>query len=64
MLKSVVNHTTSNVVNDLLYHPVGLSHPVEIPALGNYNYCLNLGAKVDWDFWISDLVKNPDGTNV
>ena len=22
------------------------------------------GAKVDWDFRISDLVKNPDGTDV
>ena len=22
------------------------------------------GAKVDWDFQISDLVKNPDGTDV
>ena len=24
---------------------------------------LDKGAKVDWDFWISDLVKNPDGTD-
>ena len=23
-----------------------------------------MGANGDWDFWISDLVKNPDGTNV
>ena len=23
-----------------------------------------MGAKVDWDFQISDLVKNPDGTDV
>ena len=23
-----------------------------------------MGAKVDWDFWISDLVKNPDGTDI
>ena len=23
-----------------------------------------MGAKVDWDFWITDLVKNPDGTDV
>ena len=23
-----------------------------------------MGAKVDWDFRISDLVKNPDGTDV
>ena len=22
------------------------------------------GAKGDWDFWISDLVKNPDGTDI
>ena len=22
------------------------------------------GAKRDWDFWISDLVKNPDGTDI
>ena len=27
-------------------------------------HTLNLGAKVDWDFRISDLVKNPDGTDV
>ena len=27
-------------------------------------YIINLGAKVDWDFRISDLVKNPDGTDV
>ena len=24
----------------------------------------NVGVKVDWDFWISDLVKNPDGTDI
>ena len=23
-----------------------------------------LGAKGDWDFWISDLLKNPDGTDI
>ena len=23
-----------------------------------------MGAKVDWDFRISDLVKNPDGTDI
>ena len=23
-----------------------------------------MGAKGDWDFWISDLVKNPDGTDI
>ena len=22
------------------------------------------GATVDWDFWTSDLVKNPDGTDI
>ena len=22
------------------------------------------GVKVDWDFWISDLVKNHDGTDI
>ena len=22
------------------------------------------GAKGDWDFWISDLFKNPDGTDI
>ena len=22
------------------------------------------GAKDDWDFWISELVKNPDGTDI
>ena len=25
---------------------------------------INLGAKGDWDFRISDLVKNPDGTDI
>ena len=25
---------------------------------------LPLEAKGDWDFWISDLVKNPDGTDI
>ena len=25
---------------------------------------LGLGAKVEWDFRISDLVKNPDGTDI
>ena len=35
-----------------------------------YFHCLILnlikdkGAKIDWDFRISDLVKNPDGTDV
>ena len=24
----------------------------------------NVGAKGDWDFRISDLVKNPDGTDI
>ena len=28
-----------------------------------YFYCV-LGAKGDWDFRISDLVKNPDGTDI
>ena len=23
-----------------------------------------MGTKGDWDFWISDLVKNPDGTDI
>ena len=23
-----------------------------------------MGMKGDWDFWISDLVKNPDGTDI
>ena len=23
-----------------------------------------MGVKGDWDFWISDLVKNPDGTDI
>ena len=23
-----------------------------------------LGVKGDWDFWISDVVKNPDGTDI
>ena len=27
-------------------------------------YMFNKGAKGDWDFWISDLVKNPDGTDI
>ena len=27
-------------------------------------YMSCLGSKVDWDFWISDPVKNPDGTDV
>ena len=26
-------------------------------------YCY-MGAKVDWDFLISDVVKNPDGTDI
>ena len=28
--------------------------------------CINfyLGAKDEWDLWISDLVKNPDGTDI
>ena len=25
---------------------------------------LYVGAKGDWDFWISDLIKNPDGTDI
>ena len=25
---------------------------------------INIGAKSDWDFRISDLVKNPDGTDI
>ena len=33
--------------------------------LRNYSDQTNLqGAKVDWDFRISDLVKNPDGTDI
>ena len=27
-------------------------------------YLVLLGANGDWDFRISDLVKNPDGTNI
>ena len=33
------------------------------PFLYVYNI-LNSGAKDDWDFQISDLVKNPDGTDI
>ena len=31
-----------------------------------YNICIYyfVGAKGDWDFWISDLIKNPDGTDI
>ena len=25
---------------------------------------IKTGAKGDWDFWISDLVKHPDGTDI
>ena len=28
-----------------------------------YTYIL-MEVKGDWDFWISDLVKNPDGTDI
>ena len=61
-----------------MYHPYFFGslyrlHPVYI--IFNINLCLvsdflsNVihdieGAKVDWDFQISDLVKNPDGTDV
>ena len=31
----------------------------ESPCIGQYM----VGAKGDWDFWISDLAKNPDGTH-
>ena len=27
-------------------------------------HCINKGAKGDWDFWISDLVKNLDGADI
>ena len=30
----------------------------------NYIYYITVGAKDDWDFRISDLVKNPDGTDI
>ena len=44
----------------LLYHlgSTVLANPYYL------NLCCFLGAKVDWDFRISDLVKNPDGTDV
>ena len=29
-----------------------------------YSIIVNWGAKVDWDFRISDLVKNPAGTDI
>ena len=29
----------------------------------NLTYLAKMGEKVDWDFRISDLVKNPDGTD-
>ena len=25
---------------------------------------IHLGATGDWDFWLSDLVKGPDGTDI
>ena len=28
------------------------------------NIMYYMGVKGDWDFWISDLVRNPDGTDV
>ena len=27
-------------------------------------YNIYVGQKGDWDFWNSDLVKNPDGTDI
>ena len=42
-----------------------LRDPGSIPAgSGILISVLILGAKGDWDFQISDLVKNPDGTDI
>ena len=33
--------------------------------IGNILYSLSVeGAKAHWDFWISDLARNPDGTDI
>ena len=49
--------------NKLSDHIVFLSNHIN-----NYNCCTiiicNTGAKDDWDFRISVLVKNPDGTDI
>ena len=47
------------------HEPTGL---YSASGLVNYYYYYLLrckaGAKGDWDFWISDLVKIPDGTDI
>ena len=35
-----------------------------VPPYFNYGTLWYTGAKGDLDFWISDLVKNPDGTDI
>ena len=35
-----------------------------LPHSGGQIIYIYIWAKVDWDFWISDLVKNPDGTDI
>ena len=41
----------------------GIQHTIYI-YIYIYIYINLRGAKGDWDFRISDLVKNPDGTNI
>ena len=55
-------------------HACHAAGPGSIPGRVNFlvevfpefflNFKTNVGAKVDWDFRISDLVKNPDETDV
>ena len=43
-----------------------LTYYISYLSLGRYNflvYIVSLGAKGDWEFRISDLLKNPDGTD-
>ena len=38
--------------------------PYKMPKSGTSTNNCRPGAKGDWDFRISDLVKNPDGTDI
>ena len=40
------------------------SDPINRSYGNKQTYIVCMGAKVDWDFRISDLAKNPDGTDV
>ena len=52
------------LMRDILMYVLFLIHQTNIIHNINTIHIIYMGVEGDWDFRISDLVKNPDGTDI